>query len=468
MLKEYAKVFSKFTMFFDAIAVVAAFVLGYLLRSVLSPFDPFNTISGYLPFLMLLWVALLHYFGMYEPFRTKRVSHILLIVLKTFISGLIIFTSVIHILKLPFLSRAFIFFIFTFAAGFIFLEKIFLISFLRFSRSKGYNYKNILIIGTNKRAKRLVDAIHLHSEWGLRIIGFMDDEQAMVNQEVCGYPVLGTFKDVTQIVHQNVIDEAIFVVPRSWLNKIEDCMYFFEKEGVRMHLAVDYFEMQFAKAKQTDFNGFPLLTFETTPDKLWHLLIKRLLDIFLSVSLIILLSPVLLLTALLIKITSRGPVLFRQKRCGRNVRTFMLYKFRTMIENAEEMLPKLREQNEMDGPVFKMKNDPRLTTIGGFLRKTSLDELPQLFNVLKGEMSLVGPRPPIPTEVNEYESWQRRRLSMRPGITCLWQVNGRNLIRDFDKWIKLDLYYIDHWSLWLDFKIMLNTNPVVLFGVGAK
>ncbi|MDD4900452.1 MAG: sugar transferase, partial [Candidatus Omnitrophica bacterium] len=291
---------------------------------------------------------------------------------------------------------------------------------------------------------------------------------ALAGQEIYGYRVLGALKNLTEIAHQNVIDEAIFVVPRSWLNRIEEGMAFLEKEGIRMHLAVDYFEMQVAKAKQTDFNGFPLLTFETTPDRLWHLLIKRLIDTSLSTLLIVILSPLFLLIAFLIKVTSSGPVFFKQKRCGRNVRTFTLYKFRTMVENAEEILLGLREQNEMTGPAFKIKHDPRLTCIGAFLRKTSLDELPQLFNVLRGEMSLVGPRPPIPMEVNAYESWQRRRLSMRPGITCLWQVNGRNLIKDFDKWMKLDLYYIDHWSLWLDIKIMFKTIPVVLFGIGAE
>ncbi|MDD4900420.1 MAG: hypothetical protein PHG68_07560, partial [Candidatus Omnitrophica bacterium] len=179
MLKEYARVFSKVTMIFDAIAVAVAFMLAYFLRSMLYPFDTFQAISWYLPFLMLLWVALLHYFGMYEPFRTKHVSHILLIILKTVISGLVIFTSVMHILKHPYLSRLFLGLNFIFAAGFILLEKVFLMSFLRFSRSKGYNYKNILIIGTNKRAKKLVDAIHLHSEWGLKIIGFIDDDEAL-------------------------------------------------------------------------------------------------------------------------------------------------------------------------------------------------------------------------------------------------------------------------------------------------
>jgi len=233
-------------------------------------------------------------------------------------------------------------------------------------------------------------------------------------------------------------------------------------------VAVDYFKLKFSRAKQTDLGGFPLLTFESTPDRLWCLLIKRLFDAVSSGIALLVLAPIFAIIAIIIKATSKGPVFFRQKRCGLNGRTFILYKFRTMVEGAEARLDELIKHNEMNGPVFKMENDPRLTRVGKFLRKTSLDELPQLWNVFKGEMSLVGPRPPIPKEVEQYDNWQRRRLSMRPGIICLWQVNGRNRIVDFNEWARLDLEYIDNWSLGLDFKILLKTIPAVLFARGAK
>ncbi|NUN24542.1 MAG: sugar transferase [Candidatus Jettenia caeni] len=179
-------------------------------------------------------------------------------------------------------------------------------------------------------------------------------------------------------------------------------------------------------------------------------------------------APVFAIAAIAVKATSTGRIFFQQQRCSRNGRKFMVYKFRTMVENAESMLKDLLAYNEMSGPVFKMENDPRLTNVGKFLRKYSIDELPQLWSVLKGDMSLIGPRPPVPEEVSQYEPWQRRRLSMRPGLTCLWQVYGRNKISDFNEWMRLDLNYIDNWSLWLDCKILLRTLPVVLFGIGAR
>jgi len=227
------------------------------------------------------------------------------------------------------------------------------------------------------------------------------------------------------------------------------------------------FDLRIARARQTDLNGFPLMSFETTFGQEWQLFIKRIIDLTVSFFSLILLSPVLLIVAFLIKLTSRGAIFFRQKRIGLNGRTFTLYKFRTMYSDAEDKIAELEHLNEMDGPVFKIKNDPRITPLGRVLRKFSIDEFPQLFNVFTGQMSLVGPRPPIPGEVGEYHHWQKRRLSMRPGLSCLWQVSGRNKV-SFAKWMELDLQYIDEWSLWLDFTILMKTIPVVLFGVGAS
>ena len=227
-------------------------------------------------------------------------------------------------------------------------------------------------------------------------------------------------------------------------------------------------EQKISSAKYSDFHGVPLLTFESAPTNEWQLAAKRLFDLFLSLMLLIMLSPIFLFVAVAIKFTSKGPVLFRQQRCGLNGRRFRFYKFRTMTEGAEEKLSELIAHNEMSGPVFKMENDPRVTPVGRFLRRFSLDELPQLWNVFLGQMSFVGPRPPLPKEVNRYDNWQRRRLSMKPGLTCLWQVRGRNRISDFNEWMKLDLEYIDNWSLWLDLELFFKTIPAVLLAKGAK
>jgi exopolysaccharide biosynthesis polyprenyl glycosylphosphotransferase len=221
-----------------------------------------------------------------------------------------------------------------------------------------------------------------------------------------------------------------------------------------------------AKYSLGELEGIPLLSFLTLPKNMAQLFVKQLFDYLGAFFLVLLLSPLFLLIAIMIKISSPGPVIFKQIRCGLNGRKFTFYKFRSMIANAEEIKPNLEELNEATGPVFKIKNDPRVTSIGRFLRKTSIDELPQLFNVLKGDMSLVGPRPPLPSEVEKYEWWQRRRLSMKPGLTCIWQVSGRSKL-DFDTWMKMDLEYIDNWSLGLDFKILFKTIPAVLSGKGA-
>jgi exopolysaccharide biosynthesis polyprenyl glycosylphosphotransferase len=217
-----------------------------------------------------------------------------------------------------------------------------------------------------------------------------------------------------------------------------------------------------------EFDGFPLLSFSTTPTNEALLFVRRILDVILAGFILVIFGPLVMLpAAILIKLTSSGPVLFKQTRCGLNGRQFVMYKFRSMVSNAEQLRVELEGLNEMDGPVFKSSRDPRITTVGKIIRRRSIDELPQIFNVLRGDMSLVGPRPPLPAEVARYERWQRRRLSMKPGMTCLWQISGRNEV-SFDDWMKLDLTYIDNWSLLLDLKILLKTVPVVLLGRGAK
>ncbi len=267
-------------------------------------------------------------------------------------------------------------------------------------------------------------------------------------------------------MHRRAVDEVIFVVPRLRLNHIENAINACETEGIKATIAVDLFDLKIARAYPTDLDDIPLLTFKTTVAKEWQLFIKRIIDIVISGLGIVILSPLFLIVAILIKLTSRGPLLFRQERLGLNGRKFVLYKFRTMYKGAQKELSKVEVFNEMDGPDFKKKKIQWITPVGRILRKFSIDELPQLFNVFVGHMSLIGPRPTVPEEVVQYKSWQRRRLSMRPGITCLWQVSGRNKI-DFNEWMKMDLEYLDNWSLWFDLKILIRTIPVVLFGIGA-
>ncbi|MFX0202993.1 MAG: sugar transferase, partial [Candidatus Hodarchaeota archaeon] len=417
-------------------------------------------------FTVPLWSLMLYLNGMYRPFRTKSLFEVVWTIVKSAFLTTIACSAVIFLFKLKFVSRLFFSFFIVVCVTLLLAEKLAIYFFLRYVRKRGYNFRRLIVVGTGRRAADFIDRIQSHPEWGFRIIGAIEDEPGRGIKKVKDIKVIGILDDLPKILHNHAVDEVIFVIPRLRLSHIEDAIRACELEGVKATIAVDLFDLKIAKAHQTELEGIPLLSFKTTIAKEWQLFIKRGMDLVLSGLGIVILSPLFLVAAVLIKATTPGPVLFKQKRVGLNNRRFVLYKFRTMYKGAAQKLSELKALNEMEGPVFKIKKDPRITPIGRILRKFSIDEFPQLFNVFVGHMSLIGPRPPIPEEVQNYECWQRRRLSMRPGITCLWQVNGRNRI-DFEEWMKLDLEYLDNWSLWLDLKILVKTIPVVLFGIGA-
>ncbi len=279
---------------------------------------------------------------------------------------------------------------------------------------------------------------------------------------------LGDLSDIPQIIENNVVDELIFVgsEPRD-LESFREVLAICKEQGIQTRIAADFFPVKVSKVSMEFLENVPLITFGSRPDHPLSMFLKRVMDVLIASVLLVLLAPLMVVFGILIGLTSKGPIIYRQIRCGLYGRKFVLYKFRSMREGAEDVLWEIKHLNEMDGPVFKMRNDPRVTPLGRFLRKSSIDEWPQFWNVLTGDMSLVGPRAPLPEEVREYTRWQRRRLSVKPGITCLWQVSGRNEI-DFHEWMKLDLHYIDNWSLLLDVKILLRTFPVVLMGKGAR
>jgi len=272
-----------------------------------------------------------------------------------------------------------------------------------------------------------------------------------------------------ELIHEHSVSGVLLSARHTQLDRVETIIKLCEIEGVEAWLAADFFATQIAHASFDEMSGHPLIVFRSAPETSWQMLAKLLLDFTGALALLLLSALPMLAIALLIKLTSPGPVLFRQQRSGLNGRPFCIYKFRTMMTNAEQVKHELAAMNEMTGPVFKITNDPRVTPVGKWLRKFSLDEFPQLFNVLRGEMSLVGPRPLPVDEVRRFNDLaHRRRLSVKPGLTCLWQVSGRNKISDFKEWVRLDLEYIDNWSIWLDLRILLRTVPVVLAGTGAK
>lgn len=485
MVKEKEAFIINIMKIFDVMVVIVAFIaayfIDYLFRSVYDFHDMAYAISPTLQGLVYfsnknlaltvsmvpIWLMLLTFLGAYQDFRTRPFRKELIIILKSAALSVVVFGSIFFILQMKMTSRLFIgIFTVTTALGLI-IEKRLFSNLLDRIHEHGFNQINLLIVGTGRRAQDFIRMVKDHSNWGLRIVGLIDDEHGMYGKEIEGYRVLGRLKDIPFILHRKVIDRVIFVVPRLWLHRLDDVILACEREGISTSISMDLYDLRIAKMRQTNFDGVPLLEFETFNAREWQMFLKRMMDIFLSGILLILASPIYLITALAIKINSRGPIFFNQVRCGVNGRKFTLYKFRSMIVGAEMKKKYVEKLNEMDGPVFKIKNDPRITRVGRIIRKLSIDELPQLLNVLKGDMSIVGPRPPLPVEVEMYQVWQRRRLSMKPGITCVWQVSGRNHI-NFDRWMEMDLEYLDNWSLWLDLKILIKTFFVVLTGYGAS
>jgi exopolysaccharide biosynthesis polyprenyl glycosylphosphotransferase len=326
--------------------------------------------------------------------------------------------------------------------------------------------RNVVIVGTGPRAEYVQQAIGQNPDWALHIIGFIDDFGPHAQSSI---PHERIFKlnDMAGLLQDQVIDEVIVAVPRSMLASIIPVVDACAAAGVPITVLSDLFGDYLPAPKVSRFGTLPALSFAPVHHNRIALAIKRGIDIMGALVGILISAPAIAVSAGLIKFTSPGPVFFRQVRCGLNGRHFVMLKLRTMSADAEDRRLELDDHNEMDGPVFKMTRDPRITPVGRRLRQFSIDELPQFWNVLRGDMSLVGPRPPVPVEVAEYQTFERRRLSMRPGLTCLWQVSGRNSI-GFDDWVRLDLEYIDTWSLSSDIKILLNTLPAVLSGEGAS
>ncbi len=325
----------------------------------------------------------------------------------------------------------------------------------------------VMVAGVGDRARRLAEALERSRRYGVRLAGFLADQPAEAPASIrleADYPVY-PLAEVASLLRRQVIDEIVFAVDSRRLAELEDVLVLCDEEGVRTRVAVDFFPHVNSDVYLERLGTTPLLTFSAAPHDEVRLLLKRAIDMGVAAAGLVLLAPLAAIVTLLIRLTSPGPVIFRQVRCGLNGRRFTCYKFRSMVQNAEDLKPAL-EHLSRKSTAFKIPNDPRLTPVGRWLRKFSIDEWPQLWNVLQGDMALVGPRPPVPEEVEQYKGWQRRRLRMRPGLTCLWALKGRDEL-DFESWMKMDMQYIDTWSLALDWKILLLTIPKVLTGKGA-
>jgi len=482
MLREREAVIRRALILLDAAVISFAFFFAFVLRKNVQALYSLKLIPSslvirnispeldvYLVLLLFaapIWCLLLYVNRMYVSFRLKKITEIIWIIIKSSIFLILIYGSVVFLFRLEFVSRFFSVIFFMSCVIFTFTEKMIIFSFMHYARKRGYNYRVLLIVGTGRRAASFIKKIQAHQEWGLRILGVIDDEPDRGIKKVENVNVIGSLDEIPDLLHKNAIDEVVFVVPRSRLSHMENAISACELEGIGVSIAVDLFDLKIAKSSMTEIEGIPLVRFDTTVAKEWQLFVKRSFDVLTSGLGLILVSPILLVVAILIKLTSSGPILFRQERLGLNGRRFVLLKFRTMYKGAQEKLGDVNVVRDMNDPAFMKKKIKYMTPLGKVLRKFSLDELPQLFNVFVGHMSLIGPRPTVPEEVSQYASWQRRRLSMRPGLSCLWQISGRNKI-SFEEWMKLDLEYLDNWSLRLDFMILVKTIPTVFFGIGA-
>lgn len=448
-----------------------SFGLAYGLRVLLNqPLGRQAAPLGYYAWLLVpilpVWMGLLAVLGAYGVRWTVRSRAWL--VLRVCTVGLVLLTAALFLVKESEVNRSVLAFFATVSAIGLWVERGLVAAWLRRAGQEGRWARVALVVGTDERAKRLVAALREYPEaaWVIRgCVGLsaFDSERA-----VHDVPVIGALSELQEILQgESVVDEVFFAVPPERLDEITDALEVCESFGVDTRVLVDLYRPAQAHPFVEELFSLPFYGFSPTLTRQSVLAAKRVVDIVGAAGLLVATLPLLLILALVVKLSSPGPVIFGQERADFHGRRFRMYKLRTMVEGAEEIRDQVAHLNEMSGPVFKAAADPRLTAVGGLLRKLSLDELPQLVNVLKGEMSLVGPRPLPIYEASQIKGAQRRRLAMRPGITGLWQVAGRNMV-DFEEWMRMDLVYVDQWSLGLDFKILVRTISVVVSGTGAS
>ncbi len=458
----------------DAILINVAFAIAYWIRYDLQWFravDPaYNTTyRAYVPFVAVLTALLLLAYRLEGVYSLRRgatwLDEVYAIVNGT-TTGIIIMVVVTFFYRPLFYSRL----IFLYAA-------VLIPTVLAFSRAikagivtylqrRGIGVDHVLIVGAGETGRTVLRNLVAQPEYGYRVIGFLDDHPEKGRRDIGPFKALGGIDNLSRILAHQPVDEIIVALPWQYHRRIARIIAEAGRAGVRVRVVPDLLQLSLNRVHIDQVAGIPLLSVRESTLTGWNRALKRAIDILVSGLGLIALSPLLALIALAIRLDSPGPVLFRQTRIGRNGKPFTIYKFRSMVVNAEEMQDQLRKLNEADGPLFKIKDDPRRTRVGRFLRRTSLDELPQLYNVLRGDMSLVGPRPALPEEVAQYQEWHKKRLEVSPGITGLWQVSGRSKL-SFDEMVLLDIYYVENWSPALDLRILLKTIPLVLLGDGA-
>lgn len=473
MIKERIYIYRRLNIILDAFIAGISFIAAMYLRiyydtGTLVLTEHYQRYFWLFYVVTILWPILLNINGIYPTTRLRTLGRAIWIIIKSSFQGLFIILAALFIFKLQIVSRVILVSFCIIATSLLILKESVVIYSLHLLRKSGADLRNVLIVGTIESVKDIISTIEKNAYLGLSIIGLLVPREEVQKKEAYGKKILGGLNEIKKILHSIPIDNAIITIDRKDFKDIDDIIFHCEEEGVEIWIIGSLFNIKIAKLDTDTLCDIPFFIFRTTPKFSWQILVKNIFDKIIGLVLGILSLPIILIAAILIKLTSKGPVFFKQTRCTVQGRKFTLYKLRTMYAGAEKMKEELEDENIMEGPIFKLDKDPRITPVGRILRKTSMDELPQLWNVLKGDMSLIGPRPPVPKEVKEYKGWQRRRLSMKPGISGLWQVSGRSGIKGFDKLTELDLKYIDAWSLWLDVKIFFKTIWVVLTMKGAK
>ena len=499
MIKAESELALKLHRILDILLTVAAFIWAYFIKKYFLP-EPFRGLiespNYYIVLLMIIiiWFILCEQFGLYTSYVKISFAKIFSDMVKAVSVGMVLMVLLMFAFKLDDVSRLLMSLFFLLNIGALTISKRIIYNKYVKEPTSEYKLHNVLIVGSKERARDVICAIGANKDPGTgsrekscpsievetsgfpgyKIMGCIDLDEKEIGKEVInGFKVIDTIKNLDKILLENPVDELFIAMPLNLIKHVEDHVAFAGKIGVPVRVipdwqikdlivnpAISFFELEI-------FSGLATIVLSAVPPDREKLFIKYGIDyIFVAIALILLL-PLFLLVSFAIKISSRGPVFYKQERGGLNGRKFMVYKFRSMVANAEAQQKGLEDFNETEGPVFKIKKDPRIVPyVGTFLRRTFIDEIPQLINILKGEMSLIGPRPPIPAEVEKYEIWQRRRLSMKPGITCLWQISANRHDMSFDEWMNLDLNYIDNWSPMLDVKIFYSTLKVMLLGTG--
>ncbi|MBT8341610.1 MAG: sugar transferase [Desulfatitalea sp.] len=469
MFDEKSIEVGRITFLIDVILTTTAFFLAFFLRNLIVSGEMADIYShaALLPLLLTFIIGFLSYFGAYRGPRHMTIMGYIWVVFRSLALGVGAMLTILFVMKIQYVSRTIILFFTGIEFLFIVAVRIGVMLYFKQAIKKGGNSLRVIIIGTGERAKELSITLRKQAEWGIEILGYLDPDIHRVGTYIMNAPVIGTLDDISKCLKNSVVDEVIIAITRSMIEDAEYIAHVCEEEGIKLRFMADVFSLQAARIRLIQAGHIPLLTMEPVAQDEIQLMIKRFIDLTVTLLSMPIVLPLIGLTAIAIKFDSPGQAFFIQNRVGLKKRVFPLIKFRSMFQDAEARLKEIEHLNEAEGPIFKMKNDPRVTRVGRIIRKTSLDELPQLFNVIMGHMSLVGPRPMSLRDVDLFDKGiQRKRFSVKPGITCLWQISGRSNL-PFSKWLELDLEYIEGWTLFLDLVILVKTIPAVLRGSGA-